>query len=886
MAQGRQLLAWLCLTIALCMIIGGCEGKSKQSSSSKPAVEEKPAQKEPATSYDDELEKLLRELQELREARSVRGEEGSGGGASDKRLDEFREQHVLQSQQRRTLAASYVQQARGYQQGGDLEKAYKLSRDAVELDPSNSDACKLYNELANLLGKRPGQIADLMDRMAQEHRAKREHAKIEIQHRYDKGLNFYHDKEFDKALEMFDSAMELIKVQPYSVNIENLAKQLEGAIKLTEQKQREHDVELDLQRKRAAKYLEEVKSARASENLKQRINRIYQEAVRAFQKKDYEKSEKLANLILVELPNSREARALAEASREAYFALRMNLNIQTKMREWRETFLSMEEIIIPWTQIIRFPKRADWDKITARALQIRGAGRKEDDEAQPIVIAALESANIPRWSSRPDDSIYDCFTMLSDISNVNIVPHFTDDDDVDTAAPRLELSDTNAEDVLNLILRLRNLGRIVEGTSKKPIIYVVPANRAVGKKILKVYDVAGIAAKVRDFPGPEVMLTDDEDAFETKMPGQPEDGGLKGEEIVEIIREYIASETWATEDDVFIKYRPGGQLLVKHTRQVHQEIGQLMGNIRHTGGILIHIETRFLTVSDDVLSDLGITLGGMGTGTGPLAMSADFDDVNNGVWNVTTDTFRRTPGIIQNLGAKGFLRSRMENLLDQAVTANNLTNSGGITMALNFIDDIQLAAMISMVKKTERGNTVTTTRLTLFNAQRANIVVTRNNAIIPDYDAQVATSVAIADPIPAVVRDGIFLDVRATASPDKRYITLDLKPTIATLKRPIATQMVQLAEDVTVTLQLPELEVQQVRTTARVPDGGIVMMGGMSTCSDSDASASTPWIEHIPVLKFFFKRQAKTKARGNTLILVKTKIIDLREEEINQSKYR
>lgn len=877
MKQGWQhVVLLICLIAVLGLQISGCgdNGRTRneeQRPMAKPA--EQPAQPNDRGREDDELARLREELRRLREQQQAgtQAQPADNGGAGDNRLDDFKEDYKLQAQQRRALASSYVTQAQSYMAGGDLQKAFDLARQAVDLDPANKDAYDLYNELANALGKRPGGFNDQMNRREQEERAKRTAAKIEIERRWATGVNFYEEERYDKALEMFNSALELIKVQPYSTNVEDLADRLEGAIKLTEQKQREHELDLDLKRKRAAKHLEEVKAARAAESLQRRVNRIYKEAVRAFEAQEYEKAEKLANMILVELPNSGEARRLAEASREAYFSTRMNVSIDNRLREWRETILAMQEITIPWSDIIRYPQRPDWDKVTRRAWTLRqGGDAGEAGDIGPRLIQGLENVNIPRWTSRPEDSLYDVMSMLSDITSFNIIPHFSEDDAVDTTAPRLDLVDTNASDVLRLIMRLRNLEMTAENIDgEKPIIYITPAGSSVGEKVVEQYDVASLARRIRDFPGPDIMMTRDDEPFEIKTPD--DDGAMSGDQVVEMIREYIAPETWNNDPDVFIKYQPGGQLLVKHTRKVQQQVNELLGNIRQSAGVLIHVETRFLTVRDDFLTDMGIDLDGNSTGSvggsGGTGGSGGFG---------TGEEFNTNP-----------VTHAIEGLLDRAVRAGSnigadLGRTGGANFTLNFVDSVSFRMIVNAVEKSARGTSLSTTRITLFNSQRANIVVTRNNAVVPDYDVQVATGISIADPIPQVIRDGIFLDVRPTASPDLRYITLDLRPTLVSLQRPILTRRLKLSQDVTVDLHLPELEIQQVRTTAKVPDGGIVMLGGQSTMTESANRSTVPFVSEIPVLNFFFQRKGKTDFRSNTIILVKTKIVDLREEEFHQ----
>ena len=55
-----------------------------------------------------------------------------------------------------------------------------------------------------------------------------------------------------------------------------------------------------------------------------------------------------------------------------------------------------------------------------------------------------------------------------------------------------------------------------------------------------------------------------------------------------------------------------------------------------------------------------------------------------------------------------------------------------------------------------------------------------------------------------------------------------------------------------VTFQLPELQVQSVFTTAVVPDGGSILIGGLSRLRNIERRAEVPFLAKIPLLGFFF----------------------------------
>ena len=108
---------------------------------------------------------------------------------------------------------------------------------------------------------------------------------------------------------------------------------------------------------------------------------------------------------------------------------------------------------------------------------------------------------------------------------------------------------------------------------------------------------------------------------------------------------------------------------------------------------------------------------------------------------------------------------------------------------------------------------------------------------------------------------GVILDVTPTVSNDRKWITLELRPTVATLVRPIPTIMTNLgqAASTQVNIQLPELRLQGAETTVRVPDGGTVVIGGLKRIRDIDQQNEIPFLSHIPILNLLTSRKGRMR---------------------------
>jgi len=200
-------------------------------------------------------------------------------------------------------------------------------------------------------------------------------------------------------------------------------------------------------------------------------------------------------------------------------------------------------------------------------------------------------------------------------------------------------------------------------------------------------------------------------------------------------------------------------------------------------------------------------------------------------------------------------------------------------MQYAWLDDTEMQMILRAVKKSKRSQLVTEPQLMVYNTARANLVVANQVSYISDFDVEIASSAAIADPIVAIANDGVFLDVRPVVTADRRFVWIDVRPTIANLQRPIPTLQTSLGTGSPVNLMLPELELQKVRTRALVPDGGTLLLGGMKTIKEQDLESGIPFLSDIPILSFFFSRKGSYETYQKLLILLTANIILPEEHE-------
>jgi general secretion pathway protein D len=328
---------------------------------------------------------------------------------------------------------------------------------------------------------------------------------------------------------------------------------------------------------------------------------------------------------------------------------------------------------------------------------------------------------------------------------------------------------------------------------------------------------------------------------------------------------------------------------------VQNQVAQFLDDLRAFAGIVITIESRFLTVSDNFLRDLGVDIRGTGgQNGGPLAV---LDDVTNGLVNNASAGFDNSgpgvggggaalspsSGIYFNDGTDGDFRGRTENIFSDPL-GKVLSALGGGTFELTYLDDLALSLVIRATEKTTRARELTAPSLTVYNTQRANITVVNQISFIEDFDVEVAQTAFIADPVIGVIQDGLTLDVRPTVSNDRQFITLELRPTIADLVTPIETFQTLLGAAIAiiaaqnpVTIQLPEIDLKVAESTVRIPDRGSILLGGLKDINIEDAKSTSPILGNIPILSFLFSRQGKSEEIEHLMIIITATITDLQE---------
>jgi general secretion pathway protein D len=322
---------------------------------------------------------------------------------------------------------------------------------------------------------------------------------------------------------------------------------------------------------------------------------------------------------------------------------------------------------------------------------------------------------------------------------------------------------------------------------------------------------------------------------------------------------------------------------------VQKSIAAALRDMRRFQTSIVTIDSKFLTISRNFLQEVGIDFRGLG-GSGNKGDIVTLDDSTNGLVNNTSrgqdnggtgdPAANPLAGAFFNDGGDGDLRARTENYFSTDL-GKALSPTGGLTAGWTLIDDLQLNMILRAVEKRSDAEIVNSQILSIVNNGRGHVAVINQTSYVRDFDVEVAQAAFIADPKVDVIQDGLVLDVLPIILNDRKYILLNLTPTVAELQRPIPTFTTSLAgSTLPVTIQLPDLTVTQFATTVKVPDGGTVLLGGLRQVLTKERRAEIPLLASLPLLSLLFKQEGSADENRNLMVMVRAQVTDVIEEPV------
>ncbi len=770
---------------------------------------------------------------------------------------------------------------------GNYAEARRTVDEALELAPADEDLLELSRRVNVALNARPTAAAGTPEAEALSTLGE---YLIEADRIWTQAQNAESSGDWRGAESHYRKLRELIQFAPYKAELRDkyearaLAGMHNAQIELRKQRDRE-----ELERSQNAARLNQIEIEAREQQQREQIVELWRQALYQLELRNFNRATELVDQILhIDREFQQAVELRAEIDELRLQNIRRDV-FERKMLGYRQALLEIRLAMVPDNAIVTYPTGRLAREIVERKNNLTDTVRLDRDTL--AIQSQLESTTVPLNFS-DGQTLGDVIRYIRNEAGVNVLLG----EGLADREVNIELANIPLSAALNILCEQQGLKQVYA----YGVLTIAETSAEISEEMVtRVHDVRDITYQILDFAGPVLQLRSGlETGGGLSSAGlMPPDPPIEIDEISDFIQSGVEPDSWVdgTALQIF-----GGQLVVTHTAAMQAKIRDFLNDLRRVAGLLVAIEARFISIQDDFLSDFGIDFRGLGgPASVPNQANLTLEDVSSNAPNNSGGAFDNgnlgiptaspSAGIFFNnqdpSGPVNFNRDimgRFENIFDNSL-GSRLSTVGGMAMQVAIFQNLtQINAVIQAVQKKGRARTLVSPRLSAFNTQRANIAIINQVPYVRDFEVQSAAAAAIANPVMDTVLDGIVFEVVPTISNDRRFITIEVQPTIAELLIPINTFVTTLGPTSAVTIQVPEVRVQSAKTTVRVPDGGAVVIGGLKTARDIDRMSGTPILSDIPLIGVLFRRKGRSIEQSNLVIVIKAHVVDLNDEELRQ----
>lgn len=374
-------------------------------------------------------------------------------------------------------------------------------------------------------------------------------------------------------------------------------------------------------------------------------------------------------------------------------------------------------------------------------------------------------------------------------------------------------------------------------------------------------------------------------------------------------------------------------IVVSQTQEVHEEIVDLLEQLRRLQDLQVTIEVRFITLIDNFFERIGV----------------DFDfDINDNndfpgqIFGV------RDPTVPPQYTNQTYDQDRPRNTQDQDLRRNQSTVAGlntagaginlgtfsadldipfrqdsfsltipqfggfpaganpGAQIGFAILSEIEAFFFIQAAQGDTRTNILQAPKVTLFNGQQAFVSDTSQTPFVISVIPVVGDFAAAQQPVIVILNEGTFLTVQAVVSNDRRFVRLTIVPFFSKIEdvntftftgsetsseesssegnQETPNDNTKNRNSRTVrregtTVQLPTFSFVTVTTTVSVPDGGTVLLGGIKRLSEQRREFGVPMLNKLPYINRLFRNVGIGRETSSLMMMVTPRIIIQEEEE-------
>ena len=391
-------------------------------------------------------------------------------------------------------------------------------------------------------------------------------------------------------------------------------------------------------------------------------------------------------------------------------------------------------------------------------------------------------------------------------------------------------------------------------------------------------------------------------------------GGLGGaamadfDSLIDLIVSTVEHESWmenGTGEGEIQPFPTNLSLVISQTQRVHEQIADLLEQLRRLQDLQVTIEVRFIRLTDSFFERIGVDF--------------DFDITDRTGLNPAQFVPGQPPPAIGASATIGLNQAPSQDLNPNYTVDLDLPFRQGSfelatpqfgtpvdvgTFGFAILSDIEAFFVINASQGDRRANVLQAPKVTLFNGQQANVIDSAFRPFVISVIPVVGEFAAAQQPVIVVLSEGTMMTVQAVVSDDRRYVRLTLVPFFSQIgdvetftfegSESISTSNASTddnggddtseeeTEEITrsgTTVQLPTFEVITVSTTVSVPDGGTVLLGGIKRLVEGRNEFGVPLLSKVPYIDRLFRNVGIGRETDSLMMMVTPHIIIQEEEE-------
>ncbi len=397
--------------------------------------------------------------------------------------------------------------------------------------------------------------------------------------------------------------------------------------------------------------------------------------------------------------------------------------------------------------------------------------------------------------------------------------------------------------------------------------------------------------------------------------------------LIELITTTVSPDSWDENGGAGAIQEFAGNLslVISNTEPVHEQVADLLEQLRRLQDLQVTIEVRFITLNDNFFERIGVDFDldvndnidrpFQIFGNPNPAATAQFPAVptaNTGpTRNVQDRDFRPNESVTVGLAAPGVFSADLDVPFTQGNFPLAVPQFGGFApgsgaqLGFAILSDLEAYFFIEAAQGDRRSNVLQAPKVTLFNGQQAFVSDTSQSPFVISVIPVVGDFAAAQMPVIVVLNQGTHLTVQAVVSSDRRFVRLTVVPffsRIGDVNTFTFTGSESTEEDSSsegpddetgkksskkttsregTTVQLPTFSFVTVTTTVSVPDGGTVLLGGIKRLSEGRNEFGVPMLSKIPYINRLFRNVGIGRETQSLMMMVTPRIIIQEEEEAN-----